>query len=274
MNYTDEAQLLEQSVSRSFGGFLRGEALMGIMYGLIAMVASVLFGLPYMPVAAVSSGLLQMIPFFGPFVSWVPPVLVAVFFKSDAVLPVLIIMVAGWFVLMNIVQPRLMAEAVGLHPVVVLGSVMIGSKIDGIPGAIFAVPIAAVIAAFFFYYLGRNRDIASVALRAARRLEEREGHPVRVPRLPQAGVDEDVDETIPPVVATTVRPPRSPGQRGDIASPAEGNPTRPIARACPVVGRLRFRLPGSRPGRGPLEPGQETLPTRCRLFFAKLAKAA
>jgi predicted PurR-regulated permease PerM len=205
VNYTDEAQLLEQSVSRSFGGFLRGEALMGIMYGLIAMVASGLFGLPYMPVAAVSSGVLQMIPFFGPFVSWMPPVLMAIFLRPDAALPVLIIMVAGWFVLMNIVQPRLMAEAVGLHPVVVLGSVMIGSKIDGIPGAIFAVPIAAVIAAFFFYYLGRNRDVASVALRAARRVEEREGHPIRVPRLPQAGVDEDVDETTTAVVATTVR---------------------------------------------------------------------
>jgi hypothetical protein len=158
-----------------------------------------------MPVAAVSSGVLQMIPFFGPFVSWTPPVLMAIFLKPDAALPVLIIMVVGWFVLMNIVQPRLMAEAVGLHPVVVLGSVMIGSKIDGIPGAIFAVPIAAVIAAFFFYYLGRNRDIESVALRAARRLEEREGRPVRVPRLPQAGVDEDVDEITPLVVATTIR---------------------------------------------------------------------
>ena len=193
VGYTDEAQLLEHSVSRSFGGFLRGEALMGIMYGLISMVASVLFGLPYMPVTAVSSGGLQMIPFFGPFFSWMPPVLMAIFLKPEAALPVLIIMVVGWFVLMNIVQPRLMAEAVGLHPVVVLGSVMIGSKIDGIPGAIFAVPIAAVIASFFFYYLGRNRDITSVALRAARRVEEREGRPVRVPRLPQAGLDEEVE---------------------------------------------------------------------------------
>ena len=193
INYTDEAQLLEHSVSRSFGGFLRGEALMGIMYGLISMVASLLFGVPYMPVTAVSSGGLQMIPFFGPFVSWAPPVLMAIFLKPDALLPVLIIMVVGWFVLMNIVQPRLMAEAVGLHPVVVLGSVMIGSKIDGIPGAIFAVPIAAVIASFFFYYLGRNRDTASVAMRATRRVEEREGRSVRVPRLPQAGQDEDVE---------------------------------------------------------------------------------
>jgi predicted PurR-regulated permease PerM len=201
--YTDEAKLLEHSVSRSFGGFLRGQALMGLMYGLISMVASLLLGLPYMPVTAVSSGVLQAIPFFGPFISWTPPVLVAIFFKPDVVLPILAIMVAGWFVLMNVIQPRLMSEAVGLHPVVVLGSVMIGSKVAGIPGAIFGIPVTAVAAAFFFYYLGRGRDNASVALRAAKRVEEREGRPIRVPRLPQAGEDQEVEPFAPPAPATT-----------------------------------------------------------------------
>jgi len=192
--YTDEAKLLEHSVSRSFGGFLRGQALSGVIYGAVSMAASVLLGLPYMPVTAASSGVLQAIPFFGPFISWMPPVLVAIFFVPDAVLPVLIIMIVGWFVLMNVIQPRLMAEAVGLHPVVVLGSVMIGSKLAGIPGAIFGIPVAAVIASFFFYYLGHMRvDTQSVAVRAARRVEEREGRPIRVPRLPQAGQDQEVE---------------------------------------------------------------------------------
>jgi hypothetical protein len=89
-----------------------------------------------------------------------------------------------------------MAEAVGLHPVVVLGSVMIGSKLAGIPGAIFAIPVAAVIASFFFYYLGHRPDVGSVATRAAKRVEEREGRPVRIPRLPQAGLDEEVEEVV------------------------------------------------------------------------------
>jgi predicted PurR-regulated permease PerM len=191
--YTEQAQLLEHSVARSFGGFLRGQALSGVIYAAVSMTASVLLGLPYMPVSAASSGVLQAIPFFGPFISWLPPVLVAIFFVPNAVLPVLIIMIAGWFVLMNVIQPRLMAEAVGLHPVVVLGSVMVGSKLAGIPGAIFGIPVAAVFASFFFYYLGRNRDTGSVALRAARRVEEREGRPIRVPRLPQAGMDEEVE---------------------------------------------------------------------------------
>ncbi|HEX7490270.1 MAG TPA: AI-2E family transporter [Candidatus Limnocylindrales bacterium] len=192
-NYTDEAELLEQSVSRSFGGFLRGQAVMGVAYGIIAMLASTILGVPYVPVTATSSGVLQAIPFFGPFISWAPPVLAALFFKPETAIPMLIIMVASWFVIMNVISPKLMAGAVGLHPVVVLGSVLIGSKIAGIPGAIFAMPIAAVIASFFFYYLGHHTESSSVALRAARMVEKRMGRPVHVPRLPQAGEDEEVE---------------------------------------------------------------------------------
>jgi predicted PurR-regulated permease PerM len=220
-SYTDEARLLEHSVARSFGGFLRGQAIMGVAYGLISMAASAILGLPYMPVTASASGVLQAIPFFGPFISWLPPVLVAVFFAPSALVPVLIIMVAGWFVLMNIVQPRLMAGAVGLHPVVVLGSVMVGSKLAGIPGAIFGIPVTAVVASFFFYYLGRNRDTGSVALRAARRVEEREGRPIRVPRLPQAGLDQEVDSSSVP--SGQPRAERHPMARAKAAAPADAN---------------------------------------------------
>ncbi|MGD0122388.1 MAG: AI-2E family transporter [Candidatus Limnocylindrales bacterium] len=220
--YTDEARLLEHSVSRSFGGFLRGQALSGLIYGLTSMLASVVLGLPYMPVTATSSGILQAIPFFGPFISWAPPVLVAIFFVPDATVPALIMMVVGWFVLMNIIQPRLMAEAVGLHPVVVLGSVMVGSRIAGIPGAIFGIPVVAVIASFFFYYLGRNRDTGSVALRAAKRVEEREGRPVRVPRLPQPGQDQEVEAAVAPEGQPNLERRRSPGPApGQDAAPAD-----------------------------------------------------
>jgi len=191
--YSDEARLLEKSVSKSFGGFLRGQALMGLIYGLISAAVSLMLGLPFVPATAATSGFLHAIPFFGPFISWTPPILVAIFFEPGAVLPALVLMAIGWFVLMNIIQPRLMSEAVGLHPVVVLGSVLIGSKVAGIPGAIFAIPVAAVISAFFFYYL-RNRPVtAAVTVRAARRLEAREGRPVRVPRLPKAGQDSEVE---------------------------------------------------------------------------------
>jgi predicted PurR-regulated permease PerM len=183
--YADEARLFETSVATAFGGFLRGQAIQGIVYGAFAAFGSLYFGLNYAAATTALVAILQMIPFFGPFLSWAPPVVVAVL-QPDANVPgIFIVMAVGWFITMNIVQPRVMAQTVGIHPVAVLVSVLIGLKLQGVIGAIFAIPVAAVISTFFFYYLNRTaggpRDVTS---RAARRVEEREGRRVRVPTPP------------------------------------------------------------------------------------------
>ena len=193
-SYSEEARLLETSVSRSFGGFLRGQALMGVIYFLVALGTNIVLGLPLAALTSVMSGLLQMIPFFGPFISWAPPVIVALVLQPESVLPAIVLMGAGWIVVMNVLQPRIMQGAVGIHPIVVLGSVLIGGRIAGIPGAIFGIPIAAVVSAFFLEYLHRTSGDRSVAGRAARRLEERDGKPVRIPREPTPGSATDIEE--------------------------------------------------------------------------------
>jgi len=195
--YSEEARLLEVSVSRSFGGFLRGQALMGVIYFLIALATNLLLGLPLAPLTSVSAGLLQMIPFFGPFISWAPPVIVALILQPASIVPTIILMGAGWIVVMNVLQPRIMQGAVGIHPIVVLGSVLVGGRIAGIPGAIFGIPIAAVVSAFLLEFLQRTSGDRSVAGRAARRLEERDGRPVRIPREPTPGSAADIDEPDP-----------------------------------------------------------------------------
>jgi predicted PurR-regulated permease PerM len=195
--YADEAHLLQTSVSRSFGGFLRGQALMGVVYFLIALATNLLLGLPLAALTSISAGLLQAIPFFGPFLSWAPPVAVALLLQPTAALPALVLMLVGWMVVMNVLQPRIMQDAVGIHPIVVLGSVLIGSRIAGIPGAIFGIPIAAVVSAFFFQFLHRASADRTVAGRAARRVAAREGRPVHVPREPTPGSATDIDDAEP-----------------------------------------------------------------------------
>ncbi len=188
--WADEARLFETSVVSSFGGFIRGQAIQGVIYAGFAVVTHLFLGLDFMPASAALVGLLQALPFFGAFLSWAPPVVVAALTNPGALLPAVIIMAVGWFIVMNIVQPRVMASAVGIHPVVVLASVLIGLKLYGVTGAIFAVPVAAVISAFFFFYLNRSaggpRDVTS---RAARRVEKREGRKVRVPAAPSVAAD-------------------------------------------------------------------------------------
>ncbi|CAN5727212.1 AI-2E family transporter [soil metagenome] len=188
--HSETARLFETSVVSSFGGLIRGQAIQGLIYATVAVVTHLAFGLEFLPASAALVGVLQALPFFGPFLSWAPPVVVALLTKPEMVIPVLIVMGIGWFVVMNLVVPRLMAKTIGIHPVAVLIAVLVGLKVAGIAGAVFALPFAAIMAAFFHHFLARNanepRDVAS---RAARRVGEREGRAVRVPKEPNVGVE-------------------------------------------------------------------------------------
>jgi predicted PurR-regulated permease PerM len=150
--------IFENRVARSFGGFVRGQVTLGLLYGGVAFVTCFVLGLPYLPLVVGTVTVLHTIPFFGPYVSWAPPVLVAILFRPEVALPAFVIMGVSMLLVMNLIQPRLMGGAVGLHPVVVLGSVLVGGKIAGVLGAIFAVPVAAVIAAAVIEWRHRTID--------------------------------------------------------------------------------------------------------------------
>jgi len=198
-NYKEDARLLEEAVVRSFGGFIRGQAITGLAFAAVALLASSVFGLDYAALTTAAAGALMAVPFFGPFVAWIPPVLVAFVSKPDALLPTLVVVLIGWAVVMNVLQPRIMANALRIHPIVVLGSVLVGIKIAGVSGGIFGIPIAAVISALMLGVLRRRGDAGPVASRAAARVGRREGRVIQAPREPNPGVDRDV-EPIEPLV--------------------------------------------------------------------------
>jgi len=191
--YKAEAEVLEEAVARSFGGFIRGQVVTGLAFGAICLAASLVFGLDFAAVTTAVAGLLMAIPFFGPFVAWIPPVLVAILSKPDSTLGVTIVVAIGWLVVMNVLQPRIMADSLRIHPIVVLGSVLVGIKIAGIPGAVFGIPVAAVISALFLHAMSGRRGTTPVAERAAARVGRREGRPIRLPREPDPNVDRDVE---------------------------------------------------------------------------------
>ncbi len=247
--YADEAHLLSESVGKSFGGFIRGMVIIGGTYALVALIPNLLFGLDYAALTTAAAGVLMAIPFFGPFVAWSPPVIVAAVTQPEALIPTLAIMGVGWFVNQNILQPRVLAGAVGLHPVVVLASVLIGMKLFGIPGAIFGLPVAAVISSFFFYFLRRNvrPDERSVAARAAQRLAEREGRPTRVPREPRPGEAEEIlAEEIGRQVDAAMGTRRGPDgtSLGDSSPDAPAPDAPPPGAPAPVAGPADRPAPG------------------------------
>src|SRR3990172_770253 len=107
--YGAEFRLLRTSMARSFGGFMRGQAILGLVYGAVAVVTHVLLGLEFTGASAVLSGVLMAVPFFGPFFAWAPPVIVAILTAPDQVGLTLAIMGLALLAEMNVMKPRIMA---------------------------------------------------------------------------------------------------------------------------------------------------------------------
>jgi predicted PurR-regulated permease PerM len=151
----DEAALLGDSIGRSFGGFLRGQVIFAAIYGILNAVIMTGFGLDYVLIASIISGACMLIPLLGNFLAYIPPVLVALISPESAdkwwiVLAVMLVMQS---IMMQVVGPRIMSSAVGIHPLFTVMAMLVGAQMMGIWGALFGIPIAGVfglVASSFF----------------------------------------------------------------------------------------------------------------------------
>ena len=146
-----EAELFRQSADRSFGGFIRGSLLLGLIYGLATLVILVVFGVPFGGVLATLSGLAMIIPFFGPIIAEVPVLAVTILGAPDQLIWVLVLTLALQQVVLNVISPRIMSSAIGIHPIFVFLALLLGSRIAGFWGVFLAVPVAGIVNTFFRY---------------------------------------------------------------------------------------------------------------------------
>ncbi len=198
--YTDEAVLFERSIARAFGGFLRAQLVLALLQAALVAVIGTVFGIPYLFLWGTISALAMLIPFFGPALALVPPLVGAVLFAPDAALPVALILLAVQTVLVNWLQPRLMRGALGLHPILVLVGLLFGAQVAGVWGALFGIPIIAVAWVFVSYLVFGT--VPNAALPETERLTDVDEHVMVSVAKEQVG-----DETHPHIHVTRMRRP-------------------------------------------------------------------
>src|SRR5215210_6179173 len=134
--------------------YLRGQlllcAIMGVLGGLIMFITVGKYALPVGAWVAAT----EIIPVIGAFLGAVPAVAIALFVPQGGFVQALL--VAGLFLVAqqiegNLLVPRIQGGSVGVHPLVVLFATLAGTALYGILGAIFAVPVVAIIAATVRY---------------------------------------------------------------------------------------------------------------------------
>jgi len=198
--YEDEAEILERTVAKAFGGFLRAQVILAAVQTALTIAVVVLVDLPYGFLIVAISALAMLIPFFGPPLALVPPILATAIFHPEWLVFVAPILLVVQTVLVNYLQPRLMREALGMHPILVLIGLLVGSQVAGLWGALFGIPILAVLNVFVTYAINLRSidETPAVDLEAALeevRREDPDATPEEVAAIAADRVkDEQADE--------------------------------------------------------------------------------
>jgi len=140
---------LWQRTERKIGLWLQGQLLLGLIIGMLAYLSLTILGVQYSLVLAIITALFELIP-FGIYISMVPAIIFG--FLSGGV-PMAIISFAIYIILHQfetyLIAPLIIKKVVGISPLIVILSVLIGYTLAGFWGVILAIPCAVCILEFF-----------------------------------------------------------------------------------------------------------------------------
>jgi len=127
------------------GAYVRGQGILMVIIGVASYVGLFFLGVPFAPALALIAGITEAIPIVGPLIGAVPAVIV-----GFTVSPVTGLLVVALYVVIqglenNVLVPKIMSSNVGLNPLVIIIAIVAGSTLNGVVGAILAIPLAGAL---------------------------------------------------------------------------------------------------------------------------------
>jgi predicted PurR-regulated permease PerM len=140
--------------------FIRGQLLDALIVGILTSIGLSLIGLDFAFLIGITAGISNVIPYFGPIIGSVPAVIVGLLSDSPVkALFAVIVMVVVQQIDSALIAPRVVGDSVGLHPVFVMLSIIIGGAYFGLIGMLIAVPAAAIIKMFLLRWAEDRKSV-------------------------------------------------------------------------------------------------------------------
>jgi len=149
--YRPELVELFGRLRRVWDSFVRGQILLMVIIGSVVGVGAAVLGLPNALSLGLLAGFLELVPSLGPFLATIPAVLIALLQGSSH-----FTIDHGWFALIvlafyvgvqsmenTFIVPRVLGDAVKVHPLVILAGVIVGAATVGVLGVFLAAPVIA-----------------------------------------------------------------------------------------------------------------------------------
>lgn len=167
VSYQTEIGILLDRIGSTWNSFFRGQLTLMIIIGVLSWIGLTILGVPGAVGLAIVAGVLEIIPNLGPVIATIPAVIVALL-QGSTYLPIspvwLAVIVALFYLLVqqlenSIIVPRVLGDAVGLPPLIVMTGVLVGTISAGILGALLATPVIATGYEILRYVYAKMMDI-------------------------------------------------------------------------------------------------------------------
>jgi len=148
----EDADMFVQRTQRAVTHWIQAQALLSLLIGLSVGLGIWFLGLigvwpegaSYSVFFGAWAGLTEFIPYLGPILGAIPPVVTALFASPWAALAVVVVFVFIQEVEAHILVPNIMGTAMGVHPLVVIFAMIAGAEIRGIIGILLTLPMVAL----------------------------------------------------------------------------------------------------------------------------------
>ncbi|MCI0572168.1 MAG: AI-2E family transporter [Myxococcaceae bacterium] len=147
--YAEDVQVLAATIDRSLAGVVRGQVTICLVNGALTFLGLVLFQVKFAFLLATIATFLSLIPIFGTIISSVPIVLIGLSGSFGTGAAILAWIIGIHALEAYVLNPKIMGSAARIHPVVVAFALIAGERSYGLVGALFAVPVAAILVACF-----------------------------------------------------------------------------------------------------------------------------
>ena len=169
--FKEEAVFVLSSFNDCLVVFFRGQVLVAFCVGVCLAIGFSIIGLPYAILIGLAAGLLGIIPYFGVIASTIPVLLLSLVYGDQMIVdgagaPVLALFVCALvlFLEKTVIQPKIIGERVGMHPVAVIISVLMGATlVGGVIGGLLAIPVAMALRTVLFRYVWVRRQMPEKA---------------------------------------------------------------------------------------------------------------
>ncbi len=165
--YADDVARLGRELGRIWNAFLRGQIIIFFLTVIVYTFVLGGLGVSYAVGLALLAGLARFVPYVGPAMNWLVLALVAYFqvYKIFGMEPLYYtLLVIGVALVIdqifdNLISPRIMSDALKVHPAAVLVAAIIAANLFGILGVVVAAPILATVTLFWKYIMRKMLDL-------------------------------------------------------------------------------------------------------------------